>query len=129
MNASELFPSKYLKKEDVKEPVTLVISHITVETMEGGGSGEQKPVIYWTDPDMKPMVLNRANATTLTQAYGDDSDSWTHQPVTLFADESVMYMGKRVGGIRMRIPASAPAKKPGGVKGKEKPAASSDVPF
>ena len=97
--------------------------------MEGQGGGEQKPVIYWTDPDMKPMVLNRANATTLTQAYGDDSDDWTHQPVTLYADESVTFMNKRVGGIRMRIPVSAPAKKPNGAKGKEKPASSNDIPF
>ncbi|MEQ9410481.1 MAG: hypothetical protein RIK87_22290 [Fuerstiella sp.] len=47
----------------------------------------------------------RESGLTLTESnseYGDDTDHWPGKAITLWPDPSVMYAGKRVGGVRIR---------------------------
>ena len=80
---SDLFPSKYLKASDAAEPVTLTITKVTQEAMKNrDGDDETKPVIHFVEME-KPMVLNRTNAKTIAELYGDNIEDWTGKKVIL----------------------------------------------
>jgi hypothetical protein len=99
---SQAFPSKYLKAADLhgKTP-TVIIERVEMGKMEGD-DGESKPIVYFKKA-VKGLVLNKTNATKLTAAYGDDTDNWIGQPVTLFM-AYVEFKGETVEAIRLRIP-------------------------
>lgn len=105
MKMSEMFPSNYLKKEDVATPTRATIRNVIQDEISGDGGKELKAVLNFVG-NLKPMILNRGNATTLEEAYGDDSDAWHGKTVEIYVDPSVMFGGKRVGGVRLRIPST-----------------------
>lgn len=110
MKLAEMFPSNYLKKEDVPQPVTVTIKDVVQEEMPG--DKELKAVARFTGTT-KPMILNKGNASLLAEIYGDDSDAWHGKQVEIYHDPGVMYGGKRVGGLRLRMPSqngAAPAR-------------------
>lgn len=109
MKVNDLYPSNYLKKEDVPFPTSVTIKHVTQEEISGEGGKELKAIIYFVG-NLKPMVLNKGNAITIAEVYGDDTDAWHGKAVEVYTDASVMFAGKRVGGLRLRIP--GPASKP-----------------
>jgi len=100
MNFNDMYPSKYLKKEDVPVPRTVTIKGIG-SAIVGRGQGEEKNILYFNE--LKEMVLNKANAFTIFEAYGEPVN-WPGKRVEVFTDPSVMFGGKRVGGLRLRIP-------------------------
>jgi hypothetical protein len=51
----------------------------------------------------KGDVLNKTNANTIGDAYGDDTDDWFDQPLILFSIRTE-YQGKPVDGLRCRVP-------------------------
>ena len=99
---SQAFPSKYLKAADLhgKTP-TVIIKRVELAKMEGD-DGETKPVVYF-EKAVKGLVLNKTNANKISAAYGDDTDQWIGQPVTLFM-AYVEFKGETVESIRLRIP-------------------------
>lgn len=48
----------------------------------------------------KPLVLNQTNLAILTTAFGDDTDTWINQKVTVNI-VSVMFNGQPVMGIQL----------------------------
>lgn len=98
---SELFPSRFLKKEDVPHRIVATIQSITEETVKTDHGNEGKNVINLSG--MKPMILNKGNATVLYEAYGEPI-GWPGKQVEVYADPNVMFGGKRVGGLRLAIP-------------------------
>jgi len=104
MKMSEEFPSKYLKATDLKgREIKLTMAHVQSEEVGmKNGQPDFKPVLYFKGKD-KGVVLNKTNANTLSDFYGDDTDDWLDQPIILF---SVMteYNGKSTPGLRVRIP-------------------------
>lgn len=107
MQISTAFPSEFLRAADLQgRQVRAVIDH--VELREVGNDGEHKPVLFFTGKD-KGLVLNKTNATTIGDAYGDDTDDWTGQPVVLF-EAMVSYQGKTVKATRVRVPTPAELK-------------------
>jgi hypothetical protein len=57
------------------------------------------------------MVLNRTNADSITEILGtDETDEWAGGRVVLYVDKTVMYAGKRTGGVRVVAPPAAHAK-------------------
>jgi hypothetical protein len=107
MKASDVFPSKFLKKEDAQKPLRLVIESVVMEEVSGDGGKESKPVMYFRHDQAKPMIVNRGNWMILEEGYGEDSDDWAGKTVEVYLDPSVMFGGKRIGGLRVRIPAGA----------------------
>jgi len=105
MKRSEAFPSKYMSKDDVKVPVRATIAAVRFDVLKGENGDEQKPVMYFQG-DVKPMIVNNTNWMTCEDAWGDDSDNWLGKSVELYFEPSVMFGGKRVGGVRVRISAS-----------------------
>lgn len=104
MKKSQVFPSNYLGKEDLASPLTVTIGDVRMETVKGDGADEEKAVLHFAEKNLKPMILNNTNWTTLEEAYGDDSDFWRGKPAEIYVDPGVMYGGKRVGGVRLRTP-------------------------
>lgn len=103
MKRSEAFPSNFLGKDDVATPIVVTIDGVHTETVKSEGKDESKSVMTFRE-SIKPMILNLTNWMILEESYGQDSDDWAGHPVELYHDPSVMFGGKRVGGVRVRIP-------------------------
>lgn len=99
MKMSEEFPSKYLKASDLQgREVRLTMAHTEREKI----GDDFKPVLYFKGKD-KGLALNKTNAGTISDAYGDDSDDWIDQPIILFS-VMVDFQGKVGPAIRCRVP-------------------------
>lgn len=99
VNISEAFPSKYLKSQDLQgEVVRVKVKDVLVEEI----GTDRKMVMYFVGKE-KGMVLNKTNAVTIGDAYGEDTDAWVGQPVELFSMK-VEFNGRMVDGLRVRVP-------------------------
>src|SRR5277367_6620371 len=99
---SELYPSKYLSAGDLDDDgIIVTIRSIDVEKMR---DGTDKPVLYFDEIE-KGLALNKTNAKTIEKMYGDDTDNWEDERITLFPSE-VVFNGENVACIRVK------AKKP-----------------
>lgn len=108
---NEMMPSKFLKKEDVPAPVLVTVANIVQEVVEQD-TGEMKWTMQFAE-DLKPMVLNTTNIQAAAEAFGsEDTDDWLGKPIVIYTDPSVMFQGKRVGGLRLRAPKNRPAAAP-----------------
>ena len=102
MKISSAFPSNYIKASDLGgKPWPLTIRTCVMEDLGQGNDRERKPILYFTK-GTKGLVLNKTNANTISDAYGDDTASWQGKPVEVFPTE-VEFKGKLVDGIRLRI--------------------------
>jgi arabinogalactan endo-1,4-beta-galactosidase len=99
MKMSEEFPSKYLKAADLQgREVRVSMSNVEREKI----GDDTKPVLYFKGKD-KGVVLNKTNAGTISDAYGDDTEDWYDQPLILFS-VMVDFQGKVAPAIRCRVP-------------------------
>lgn len=107
MSFEDLVPtnSKYLKQSDVGEGgVILTVRGFKQESLEADdGSKEDKIVLYFMEPDFKPMVLNKTNAQLLALATGaKQAGDARGKTIIVYADPSVGFGGKMTGGLRIR---------------------------
>ena len=74
---SEMFPSNYIKASDFDDDqdTIVTISEIKPELVGQGKDAETKFVLYF-DGYKKGLILNKTNAKTVGNLYGDDSDGW-----------------------------------------------------
>jgi len=110
LKRSDAFPSRYLGKDDLTEPVRDTIADVRMETIKGDSADEDKAVLVLDN--LKPLILNNTNWETLEGAYGEDTDGWAGKPVEMYIDPGVMYGKKRVGGVRVRVPAGTNVQPP-----------------
>lgn len=107
MRMSEEFPSKYLKASDLQgREVKVVMSNVEREKI----GDDTKPVLYFKGKE-KGIVLNKTNAGTIVDAYGDDTQDWYDQELILFS-VMVDFQGKVGPAIRVRVPTVRDKKKP-----------------
>ena len=107
MKISAAFPSNYVKAADLDgKPRIVTIRTCVLEDLGQGNERERKPVLYF-DKAQKGLVLNKTNANTVADAYGDDTAAWEGRSVEIFPTP-VEYKGKMVDGIRLRVKAAAP---------------------
>jgi hypothetical protein len=98
MNINEVFPSKYLKAEDLQgREIQVTISHVTVETFD---DNKAKPILYFVGKQ-KGVALNKTNSTNISAVFGPETDHWSGKPVILYP-AWVDYQGKSVQAIRVR---------------------------
>lgn len=99
IRVSAAFPSNYLKAADLQgRHVAVVISNVVMEDV----GDDNKPVVYFRGTQ-KGVVLNKTNANNIAVLYGDDTDAWIGQTVTLFP-AMVDFQGRSVEAIRIRGP-------------------------
>ncbi len=102
MKISETYPSKYLKATDLGgQDRTVTISACVQDELGQGSEKEIKPILHFQGRE-KGLVLNKTNATTIAEVYGDDTESWIGRAIVLFA-MTVPFQGKLVPSIRVRI--------------------------
>lgn len=108
MKLGQVFPSKYLKSDDIGDAnVPVEIERVEMEEM--GQGGDHRPVIYFKGKK-KGFVCNKTNFTTIAKVLGsDDSDDWTGGKIILYATE-VQYGNEMVMGIRVRLKTATPPK-------------------
>ncbi len=99
MNINEVYPSKYLKADDLQgREARVTLQNVELEKI----GDDNKPVLYFKGKD-KGVVLNKTNANTIKAAYGDDTEEWFDQPLILFS-VMVDFNGKVAPAIRVRVP-------------------------
>jgi len=105
--------SKYLSREDVNPDILVQISHLTMDDIETDGSQDRCTILHFHG-DFKPMVLNQTNKELLKAATGETTAGGIkNKTIVVFDDETVMFGGKMVGGIRIRKAQNQPEPKPG----------------
>ena len=105
-NMNDFFDSKWLKADDLKgREVRTVISRIEVTKMNDGN----KPVMFF-EGKKKGVVLNKTNATRISNAYGDNMNDWIGKAVVIYPDTTT-FNGQSVACIRVKVP--APQREPG----------------
>lgn len=105
---SEMIVSKYLRKEDCEDDVTVTIRDCTLETMPGE-EGEKRWILHFRELP-KGLVLNTTTIRVLEKTFGADSDDWNGKRATLYVDPNVSFRGQVVGGLRLRPIKAAIAK-------------------
>lgn len=123
MKGADIFPSNYIKADDLKgRDIPVTISHAAIEKL----GNDQKLILYFQGKD-KGMVCNKTNFGRIAYLYGDETDDWAGKEIVL-TSEFVEFQGKTVKGLRIRPPnnqAQAPAKP--APRQTENPA--EDIPF
>lgn len=99
MKMNDVFPSKYVKADDLKGKSALcIISHVTLEKI----GDDTKPVIYFQHKE-KGLVCNKTNFGRIAFVYGDESDDWTGKEIVLYP-EMTDFQGKPMWAIRVKPP-------------------------
>lgn len=99
MKISEEFPSKWLKASDLGGREV----RVTMANTEREKIGDDTKLVLYFKGKERGVVLNKTNAGTISDAYGDDTDDWFDQPLILFAVKTD-FQGKVVDAIRCRVP-------------------------
>ena len=101
MKGSDIFPSKYIKADDLNgRDVLVIINDTTIEKI----GDESKLILYFKNKE-KGMVCNKTNYNRIAYLYGDETDDWSGKEIVL-TSEFVEFQGKTVKGLRIRAPKS-----------------------
>lgn len=103
MKSSDVFPSKYLKSEELDGDLSLTIREVIMETLASREKGEEsKPVCYFDEIE-KGLILNKTNWSLIAKQHGDESNDWAGKAVTLTVID-VDAFGDVVSAIRIKPP-------------------------
>jgi hypothetical protein len=75
--------SRFLSKEDLAGPIVATIARVGVETLKGNRGEEEHFILYFAEPNIKPLVFKPVNRKRVIAAYGDESDDWRGKPLEL----------------------------------------------
>lgn len=116
-NINDFVTSKYLKKSDLGSALKALFTvkgwefkNVAQET----SAPDRKCVVYFNETD-KAMALNKTNLFDFAAVMrSDDPDVWAGKKIVVYYDENVRFKSERVGGLRVRAPASGgkPAPEP-----------------
>lgn len=104
MKLNEMFPSKYVKGEDLNGKVwTVTIARITAETMRPNPqSPEVTKYVLYTQEGKKGIVLSKVLAGQIAKALSsDDTEAWTGRKIGIYG-EAVNVAGVARVAIRAR---------------------------
>jgi hypothetical protein len=111
MRSADVYPSKYLKAEELEGDLTVTIKEVVMEELESKDKGKQnKPVVYFKEMD-KGLVVNKTNWSMIAKQHGDESDDWTGKQIVLHAMD-VEAFGEMVLSIRVIQPRKPAVAKP-----------------
>jgi hypothetical protein len=112
MKLNEAFPGKTWKRDCAEFEngggVVLEIAHCAVEQMD---DGQKKLGVHFTGEERR-LICNKTNFQNIAIITGeDDSDNWPGHKIELFNDPMVTGPAGQRGGVRVRAPKGAEAKK------------------
>lgn len=100
--------SQFLGKQHIDPDHDLVV---TIERVEAGdvkdakrNSNEKKRILYFEEPDIRPLILNSTNGGRIEKLLGTPyTEEWSGHKIALFLDKTVPNnFGGEPGGIRVR---------------------------
>lgn len=87
MDFDGLFPNRFLKAgEFQKKDVTLTISAVKIEELEGTKGKENKAIVSFAHT-AKQLVLNKTNGLSIKAMFGRETNDWIGKKVTFFPAE------------------------------------------
>jgi hypothetical protein len=130
----KLFPSKYLKAEDIgNREVPVTIQKVSVEMIKSREGSEEKAVLRF-DGKTKGLILNKTNATKISAiAKSKETKDWSGVEIVLYST-LVSFGSDEVPAIRVKAPSgngsaeTSDAETEAGADGDES-MASDDIPF
>lgn len=100
----------FLSKKDFSdEPQSFVISRVErvhFEARNGRSAQSRWCVIF---DDERRLSLNKTNLTILARHFGANAALWRGRTISVERDDSISFGGQLVGGLRVRVPKTAPA--------------------
>lgn len=110
---SELHQGNYITKDNVGRGLLVTIKAVVKRNVAlEDEEAEFKWALTFHETD-KPLILNITNITTCEELLGNETtDTWIGKRIVLYVEPSVMYAGKKVGGIRIRLPRPGAAAPP-----------------
>jgi hypothetical protein len=106
MSFDELVPvkSEYLAKTDVgSDGIVVTIKGFRMETLKGDDGDEDKMVMYFAEPEVKPMVLNRTNSLLIPVVTGaTKTGDAIGKRIRVINDKTIAFGSKITGGLRIR---------------------------
>ena len=102
MNIKTAFPSNYISAEDLQgQDVPVQIAECRMEAIkQDAGPDKDKPVLYFHG-HQRGLVLNVTNALAVASLYGDETDAWGRQWITLYPTQC-QFGNRMVDCIRVR---------------------------
>lgn len=93
----------YLGHWDVPEggDLVLTIDRIYEEEVRNQHGSENKPVMYFREPDTKPMIVNKVNNDTITKVHGKrtKTNTWAGKKIALYEAKEP----KSQDGLALRV--------------------------
>jgi hypothetical protein len=106
---SDFSNRRFLSKEDCDPPILLTVADLAKEDIAADGEPpKEKVVVYWEEEGVKPYASNKTFGDTMLGWFGGPPSSWKGKQIVAYKDDSVTMGGKRVGGIRFRLPRKKP---------------------
>jgi hypothetical protein len=111
-----MFERLYLGSWDLQgRDWVLQISKVVAATLTApGGRTSKKPVVFFEQTD-KGLALNKTNAKTIAAMYGNNTDEWVGELVTVYPTQT-SFGAETVEAIRIRPTKPKTGAKPTGVK-------------
>ena len=98
--------SEFLGKQHIDPENDLVVTIKWVEAAEtyNGHKKETARVMYFEEPEVRPMILNATNGKTIANLYGSPyREDWVGKRIAIFVDPNVPNpSGGAPGGLRIR---------------------------
>jgi hypothetical protein len=102
----KVFNSDYLGSCDLEDgkDIKVVIKHVTVmEVKNTDGKKQNRNVATFTNPDLKPMILNVTNCKIIKKFTGSRFiDDWNNVPVQIYVKDDIRAFGDVTEGLRIR---------------------------
>lgn len=95
----------YLGSWDIPEGSELVatIDHCETQTVKSERGESDEVVAIFKEKDIKPMILNKTNQTSISEATGSKKfEDWEGRAITLYVNPNVSAFGKTVEAVRIR---------------------------
>ena len=116
-STSEMIVTKYMGHGDVDPPLVVTVKTVTLEDVGRGDDEKEQRWFLWFHEHKKGMRLNVTTIRILEAAWGMHTDLWIGKRLKLWWDPTVLFGGKPVGGIKVRLStAGGPAAPPPGAR-------------
>ena len=96
------FPSGFIDESDLPKDVTVTVASVGLEELTRPGGEKEAKVVISFEGAKKKLICNKTNAIRIARMYGNNTDDWLGQPITLYFDPTIKFGRDTVGGVRVR---------------------------
>lgn len=104
MKTNTVFDSKYLTAADLNgQDVTVTISAAELIELDSKGRGKERKILLSFAGKQKHMICNKTNCRTVEKLYGDETDNWIGQRITIGPREVQDPKGEMIWALRVSL--------------------------